>query len=108
MISNEFSTKYVQALTEEKDTEGTTTKRELETNYQNAAAVAINKVKQNLATKEIEQRLKQEIDKQQRYEILSAATAEPEIRDNLKIRGNCNTLKMETGKPVGITKIGQD
>ena len=56
------------------------------------AADAINKVKQDLATKEIEQRLKQE-KKQQRNKIVSAARAELEISDNLKIKGNCNTLK---------------
>ena len=35
-----------------------------------------------------------------------AARAVPVISDNLNIRGNCNALKMETGKPSGITKIG--
>ena len=34
----------------------------LEINYEKAAAEAINKVKQDLAAKEIEQRLKQEIE----------------------------------------------
>ena len=36
----------------------------LEINHERAAAEAINKVKQDLATKEIEQRLKQEIERQ--------------------------------------------
>ena len=36
----------------------------LEINYEKAAAEAINKVKQELAKKEKEQRLKQEIEKQ--------------------------------------------
>ena len=39
-------------------------------NYEKAAAEAINKVKQDLATKEIEQRLKQEIEKQEMIETL--------------------------------------
>ena len=34
----------------------------LEINYERAAAEAINKMKQDLATKEVEQRLKQEIE----------------------------------------------
>ena len=66
------------------------------------AAEAINKVKQNLATKEVEQRLKQEIERQQRNETLSAAFSQPETSDNLQIRSNCNTLIMETGKLFGI------
>ena len=36
----------------------------LEINYEKSAADAINKVKQDLTTKEIEQRLRQEIEKQ--------------------------------------------
>ena len=70
------------------------------------AAEAINKVKEFLGTKEIERRLKQEIERQQKNETLSAAALEPEASDNLKVRSNCNTLKMRTGKPFGITKIG--
>ena len=31
---------------------------------------------------------------------------EPETGGNLTSKGNCNTLKMVTGKPFGITKIG--
>ena len=50
--------------------------------------------------------MRQEIDKQRRDETLSAARTEPEISDNMKIRGNCNALKMEAGKPFGITRIG--
>ena len=61
-------------------------------------------VKQGLATKEIEQRLRHEIEKQQRDETLSAARVETDISDTVKIRSNCNNLKMETGKPFGITK----
>ena len=41
-----------------------TARKALEINYEKAAAEAINKVKQDLATKEIEQRLKQDIKKQ--------------------------------------------
>ena len=50
VINVELSTKNVKAITEEKVTKGTTTKGELEINYQKAAADAINKVKQDLAT----------------------------------------------------------
>ena len=34
------------------------------------------------------------------------ARPEPETSDNPTVRSNCNTLKMVTGKPFGITKIG--
>ena len=50
--------------------------------------------------------MEQEIERQQRNETLSAARLEPETSKNMKVRNNCNTLKMETGKPFGITKIG--
>ena len=53
VINNESSTKSVKAVTKEKDTKWTATKGALEINYQKAAADAINKVKQGLATKEI-------------------------------------------------------
>ena len=85
---------------------GATTKSFLGKNYEKAAAEAINKVKQDLATKDIEQRLKQELKRQRRKETFSAAALEPGTGDNLKVRSNCNTLKKETGKLFGITKIG--
>ena len=66
-------TKSLKAVTEERDAEGAVTKGELEINYQKAAADAKNEVKQDLAKKKIEQRLKQEIEKQQRNETFSAA-----------------------------------
>ena len=62
-------------------------------------------MKQNLATKEIEQRLKQEIERQQRNETLSAARLETETGDNLTVRNNCTALKRETEKLLGIQKI---
>ena len=77
-----------------------------EINYENAAARAINKVKQDLATKEIEQRLKQEIERQKLNETLSMSMLMPEAEVGATRWGNCNTLKMLTGKPFGITKIG--
>ena len=45
---------------------GATTKGSLEINYEKAAADAINQMKQELATKEIERGLKQEIERHQR------------------------------------------
>ena len=65
-----------------------------------------NKVKQDLATKEIEQRLKQEIEKQKLNETLCMTRPEPETGENSMGKSNCNTLKLVTGKPFGITKIG--
>ena len=63
-------------------------------------------MKQNLATKKIEQRLKQEIEKQRLNETLCVTRPEPETGENSMSRSNCNTLKVVTGKPFGITKIG--
>ena len=75
-------------------------------NYEKAAAEAINKVKQDLATKEIEQRLKQEIERQKLHETLSMSMPITEAEVGATRSGNCNTLKMVMGKPFGITKIG--
>ena len=50
----------MKALTQVKDATGAETRNSQEINSEKAAAEAINKVKQDLATKEIEQRLKQE------------------------------------------------
>ena len=94
----ELATKVAKAVTEERISIGI--------NYEKAATEVINKVKQVLATKEVEQRLKQEIERQQRNETLSMARPEPETRDNLTVRSNCNTLKIVTGKPYRITQIG--
>ena len=53
-------------------------------------------MKQDLATKEIEQRLKQEIERQKMNETLLMTRPEPEGGENSTGRGNCNTLKMVT------------
>ena len=37
---------------------------------------------------------------------MSGVRTEPELSDALKIRSNRKTLKMEIGKPIGVTKIG--
>ena len=78
----------------------------LEINYDKAAAEAINKVKQDLAAKEIEQRLKQKIERQKMNEALGCSRPIPEAVVGSTVNGNCNTVKMVTGKPFGITKIG--
>ena len=59
----ELSTKTVKAVTQVRDAGGAETMSSLEINYEKAAAEAINRVKQDLAIKEIEQRLKQEIER---------------------------------------------
>ena len=59
--STELPTK---AVTQVNNAIEATAKNALEINYEKAASEAINKVKQHIATKEIEQRLKQEIDRQ--------------------------------------------
>ena len=74
--SNELSKKTVKAVTQVKDATGVETRNSLEINYEKAAA--INKVKQDLATKEIEQRLKQELEKQRLIETLCMKRPETE------------------------------
>ena len=39
-------------------------------------------------------------------ETLTTTRPEPETEENLVNRSNCNSLKMLTDKPLGITKIG--
>ena len=89
----------MKAMTEEKDTGGAVLGNSLGMNYEKAAAEAINKMKQDLATKEIEQKLKQEIERLQRNETFSITTREPETSDNQTVKSNCNSLKWVTGKP---------
>ena len=96
----------MKAVTHVKNIVETEAKNSLEINYEKAAAEAINKVKQNLATKEIEQRLKQEIERQKLNETLCRPVPVPEVEMGATRSLNCNTLKMVTGKPFGITKIG--
>ena len=99
-------TKSKKAVTKDMESYETDPKRMLETSYQKTGANAINKMKYDLATKVSELMLRQEIEKQQKEQPSSGEGSEPEVSDNLKVRSNCNTLKMETGKPFGITKIG--
>ena len=73
-----LTTKTVKAMTQKRDVTGAEMKNSLEINYEKAAADAINKVKQDLATKEIEQRLKQEIEKQRLNETLCMTRPVPE------------------------------
>ena len=102
----ELPTKTVKAVTQVNSAMETMTRKSPEINFERAAAEAINKVKQDLATKEIEQRLKQEIEKQKLNETLSWSVPVPEAVGGATKGGNCNTLKMVTGKPFGLTKIG--
>ena len=104
--SAELPTKTVKAVTQCNSTIEATAKNALEINYEKAAAEAINKVKQDLAAKEIEQRLKQEIERQKINKALSCSQTIPEAAEESTKNGNCNTVKMVTGKPYGITKIG--
>ena len=102
----ESTTKTVKAVTQINNAMETMTKKSPEINFERAAAEAVNKVKQDLGTKEIEQRLKQEIETQKLNETLSLSVPVPEAVVGSTKSGNCNTLKMVMGKPFGITKIG--
>ena len=96
----------MKAVVQVKDATGAETRNSLEINYEKAAAEAINRVKQDLATKEIEQRLKLELEKQKLKETLSMTRPEPKTGENSTGSSNCSTIKMVTGKPFSITKIG--
>ena len=76
--SAELPTKTLKAVTQCKSAIEATAKNALEIDYEKAAAEAINKVKQDLAAKEIEQRLKQEIQRQKLNEALSCPQTIPE------------------------------
>ena len=104
--SAELPTKTVKSVTHVSSAMEAKAMNSLEINYERAAAEAINKVKQDLATKEIEPRLKQEIERQKLKETLSGLVPKPEAELGATKSGNCNTLNMVTGKPFGITKIG--
>ena len=104
--SAELPTKTVKAVTQVNNAMGAKAMNSLEINYERAAAEFINKLKKYLPTKEIEQRLKQEIEKQKLNETLSMSVPMPDAEVGATKSGNCNTLKMVTGKPFGITKIG--
>ena len=62
-------------------------------------------MKQELAAKEIEQRLKQMIERQKLKRTLGCSVPIPEAVAGSTKSGNCNTEKGD-GKPFGITKIG--
>ena len=94
--SAELPTKTAKTVTQVSSAMEAKAMNSLEINYEGAAAEAINKVKQDLATKEIEQRLKQEIERQKLNETLSGLVPKPEAEVGAKKSGNCNTLKMVT------------
>ena len=104
--SAELPTTTVKAVTQVSSAMEAKAMKSLEINYERAGAETINKVKQDLATKEIVQRLKQEIESQKLNETFSGLVPKPEAEVGATKSGNCNTLKMVTGKPFGITKIG--
>ena len=104
--SAELSTKTVKAVTQVKNAIEAEARYSLEIKYEKAAAEAINKIKQDLATKAIEQRLKQETERQKLNETLCRTMPVPEAEEGTTRSGNCNTLKMVTRKSFGITKIG--
>ena len=102
----ELPTKTVKAVTQCGSAAEATTKKAPGIDYERAAAEAINKVKQDLAAKEIEQRLKLEIERQNFNEALTGLKTAPEAISGSTNTGNCNTVKVVTGKPFGISKIG--
>ena len=104
--STELPTKTVKAVTHVNGAIESAAGNSLEINYEKVATEAITKVKQDLAAKEIEQRLKLEIERQNFNEALAGSKPTPEAVPGSTKTGNCNTVKMVTGKPFGISKIG--
>ena len=94
--SGELTAKTVRAVPQVKTAMEAEAGNSLEINYEKAEAEAINKVKQDLATKEIEQRLRQEIEKQKSNETLCRTIPVPEATESAtnRIRG--------TDKPKSI------
>ena len=87
--SGELTAKTVRAVPQVKTAMEAEAGNFLEINYEKAEAEAINKVKQDLATKEIEQRLRQEIEKQKLNETLCRTIPVPEATESAtnRIRG---------------------
>ena len=83
--SAELPTKTVKAVTQCNSAVEATAKNALEIDYEKAASEAINKVKQDLAAKEIDQRLKQEIQRQKMNEALSCSQTIPVLRGRQKM-----------------------
>ena len=104
--NTELPTKTVKTVTHVNGTIESAAGKSLEINYEKAATEAIAKVKQDLAAKEIEQRLKLEIERQNFNEALTGSKQIPEAVPGSTKTGNCNTVKMVTGKLFGISKIG--
>ena len=100
--SAELPTKTVKAVTQVKSAMEAKAMNSLEINYERAAADLEDK--QDLATKEIEQRLKQEIERLKLNETLRGLVPKPEAEVGATKSGNCNTLKMVTGKHNEITE----
>ena len=102
--SAELPTKTVKAVTQVNSAIEATARNALEINYEKAAAEAIHKVKQDLATKEIEQRLKQEIEKQKLSEPLSWSVPVPEAVVGATKSGNCTHSENGDGKTIRHNK----
>ena len=86
--SAELPTKTVKVVTQVKNVIDTEARNSLEINYEKAAADAINEVKQDLAAKEIEQRLKQEIERQKLNETLCRPVPVPEAETGATVGGH--------------------
>ena len=87
--NGELPTKTVKTVTQVNNAMETMTRKSPEINFERAAAEAIKKVKQDLATKKIEQRLKQDIEKQKLNETLSWSVPGPEAVVGATKSANC-------------------
>ena len=88
MTSGELTTKSLKAVTEERVSGGTESRSSQGINYEKAAAEAINNLTQDLAPKKIEQRLKQDLER----DTLDCKTKTRD-EENPTVRSNWNTSK---------------
>ena len=84
--------KSAKVVTEDRGAERAATQSLLEISSQKAAADASNKVKQDLAKKELEPKAETGIGKNSKKNK-PTSTSRLETGDNLKMRSNCNTWK---------------
>ena len=84
--SGKLTTKTVKAVTQGGSAIEAEVGNSLEINYEKAAALAIKKVKQDLATKEIEQRLRQGIGRQKLNETLCRIIPQSQCRRSQRVQ----------------------
>ena len=98
----ELATKKMQAVTEEiRDPEPVTAADDFKIDYKAAARDALNKVQQELVTKEIEQKVKLQLENEKIQEKLNAVEAS-EVKETKAPSSLSMKLKVISGQTFGI------